>query len=657
MSYTPPDAHDVILNFEQTSTATDSHNLALNFNDSLDRLNFLNAEIDTRIQVQLRGSNTELEVNSGTLRSTINTSINADITGTNQDNVDNHGTILATINPSIQSDILGLNDINHIVGVSLVSGLQYRNAFTRLGHVQIPWAKPILRVSNDTFFYDRGLVINHGNDIGFQRGRTLSESLHAAFDQGAKLSRNQSVHWQENLKIRIARDLYFEESIKRRLNRKFTHQEMIRKRRNISFSHQVAHVFEKRFSFEWDKGLELVTKDDIAWDKAKAIHYRKHPIQPWPEPEIPKYQGTGDLNFICLCHEVDSHNVVLNFGADDCIPAIPNKNWWYILNTLSVTRLDNGEEINVLDGNYSTDRSRWCWSYSLTVPAGELSKLEPINSQPVILKISVNGNEHKMLIENRSRSRKFAQDVYVLTGRSQTALLSEPYAPVRSFLQENERTSVQLCQAELDRVFSDTQLNWRLIDELGWIVANNSLSYSNLAPISVIKMIAESGGGFVYSEKNSNALTIKPLYKKTFWDSMTVDEYDRLIPESIVTAQSTDYELYPDYNGITLTNDRSGKLAQVKRTGTSADTLLPAENNPLFDHVSMGSFGKAKLAKAGMVETHTFTMPISQKVGECVPGEVLAFNAEWWGVVDSISVAFTHSNVNQTIKVERVNHE
>jgi hypothetical protein len=269
----------------------------------------------------------------------------------------------------------------------------------------------------------------------------------------------------------------------------------------------------------------------------------------------------------------------------------------------------------------------------------------------------VNGNEHQMLLENRSRSRKFAQDVYVLTGRSQTALLSEPYAPVRSFLQENERTSVQLCQAELDRVFSATQLNWQLIDELGWIVANNSLSYSNLAPISVIKMIADSGGGFVYSEKNSNALTIKPLYKKTFWDSLTIDEYDRLIPESIVTTQSTDYELYPDYNGIALTNDRGGKLAQVRRTGTNADTLLPAENNPLFDHVSMGAFGKAKLAKAGMVETHTFTMPISSKVGECMPGEVLTFNAEWWGIVDSISVAFTHSTVNQTVKVERVNHE
>ena len=591
------------------------------------------------------------------VRATLSTGFISEISGSNLQPVDNSGYVDAYLNCGFVSLSVGFQDINHQLGVELGLSTIFNRAMARVGSTQIPWAKAILRVSNEALFFDQGLVVSLGQEIGFDRTLTLSESIHSKYDQGLKLSRNQSIGWQENLKIRITRDLYFDESIKLRLNREFIHQEVIRKRRNISYSHQVAHVFEKRFSFDWDKGLELVTKDDIAWDKAKAIHYRKHPIQPWPEPVLPKYQGTTDLNFICLCHEVDSHNVVLNFGADDCIPAIPNKNWWHILNTLSVTRLDNGEEINVLDGNYSTDRSRWCWSYSLTVPASELTKLEPIGGQPVILKIMVNGNEHQMLLENRSRSRKFAQDVYVLTGRSQTALLSEPYAPVRSFLQENERTSVQLCQAELDRVFSTTQLNWQLIDELGWIVANNSLSYSNLAPISVIKIVTESGGGFVYSEKNSNALTIKPLYKKTFWDSLTVDDYDRLIPDSIVTAQSTDYELYPDYNGITLTNDRTGKLAQVKRTGTSADTLLSTENNPLFDHVSMGAYGKSKLAKAGMIETHTFTTPVSSEIGECSPGEVLAFNAEWWGVVDGVSISFSHAVVNQTIKVERVNHE
>ena len=667
-NYIPPGAHHVNLNFKDILTGSTD----LNFGADEQNLASLEATIDTSFLAFFKAQSFDFNA----LEAEINVSFHAEFKAVSGQKAQLEAIMNTGFIPEIH--VVGINaycsldaviitsfnplfkalfDINHQVGVELRLSAVFERALAQLGSTEVPWARPVLRVSNDTFFYDRGLVINHDIKVGFERGLTLSTSIYAAFDQGLKLSRNQGVRWQENLRIRIARDLYFDESIKLRLNREFAHQEMIRKRRNIAFSHQVAQVFEKHFGFDWDKGLELVTQNDIPWDKAKSIHYRKHPIQPWPEPEIPQYEGTGDLEFVCLCDEADSHNVVLNFGADDCIPGIPNRNWWYILNSLSVTRLDNGVEIQVIDGNYSTDRSCWCWSYSLTVPASEIRKLEPIDGQPVILKILVNGNEHQMLLENRSRSRKFAQDVYVLTGRSQTALLSEPYAPVRSFLQENERTSVQLCQAELDRVFSATQLNWRLIDELGWIVANNSLSYSNLAPISVIKMIAESGGGFVYSEKNSNALTIKPIYKKTFWDSLTVNEYDRLIPESIVTTQSTDYELYPDYNGITLTNDRTGKLAQVRRTGTSSDTLLPTENNPLFDHVSMGAYGKSKLAKAGMVETHIFTMPVSSEIGECSPGEVLAFNAEWWGIVDSISVAFTYSNVNQTVKVERVNHE
>ena len=216
---------------------------------------------------------------------------------------------------------------------------------------------------------------------------------------------------------------------------------------------------------------------------------------------------------------------------------------------------------------------------------------------------------------------------------------------------------MQLVQAELDRVNSNAQLNWQLIDELGWILPINSLSYSNLTPIAAIKLIAESAGGFIYSEKRSNALTIKPKYKKTFWDSISISDYDRLVPESLTKDQSTDNEVYPDYNGITLSNNQTGLTGQVKRTGTSADILLETVNSPLFTVESMGAFGKAQLAKAGMVETHSLVMPISAEVGECSPGELIVFNAEWWGIVDSVNVSFTHAVVNQIIKVERVNQD
>lgn len=647
-NYTSPDVHNLILDFNEPVTSSTD----LNFGDAVNG-NAVNGLINLSVIGHIHGKQSSSAKDQ--VLATIKTGIAAQISG--KQTINYLRKVRAVINTGVLGEFSDHFDLNFIAGVSSQFSASFQKALFKAIQVNTCWAKPILKVYNSAFYFERSFSLSNHASVGFDSTNVLHRAVQMIHEQSTGLSRSAYLKWQENERLIISKTLVFEESNKLRINQKTEWGELVRKRKTFTYSHQVAHVFEKHFTFAWDKGLELITTSSIAWDKAKAIHYRKHPVSPWPQPELPQYKGKGDLNFVCLCNEIDAHNLILNFGDDDCIPAIPNQNWWYILNSLSVTRLDNDAEILVYDGNYRTDRSSWAWSYSLTVPHTEIAKLEPINGQPVVLKIMVNGHEHHMLLENRTRSRNFGNITYVLTGRSQTALLDAPYAPLRSFLQENERTSVQLAQAELDRVFSDTALNWQLIDDLGWIVANNSLSYSSLAPIAAIKLIAESGGGFIYSEKGSNTLSIKPLYKKTFWDALTVDDYDRLVPESLVTSQSTDYELYPDYNGITLTNDRTGKQGQVKRTGTAADVLLPPENNPLFDVVSMGAFGKSKLAKAGMIETHTLTMPISTEVGECAPGEVFAFNAQWWGIVESVSVSFSHAKVNQTVKVERVNRE
>lgn len=682
------DAHNLNLNFKPDNT--DSHNIILNFEhlaDGSTNLNFgddvsgvVDTVLDTGFSFEVTAVYADSDANTAVIDVVLDTDFIFEVVAVFSENTDVVGkidtaldtdftfevqalfaenlcTIDTVLDTEFKTEIKALFDINFIRGIEAYWLAKYQRANPCLSAPDIPWAKPIFKAHNSAFYFERSLSLSNHASVGFDKTNTLHRAVQIIHEQTTGLSRSAYLKWQENEKLFISRSLVFDESKKLRINGNTEWVELVRKRKTFTYSHQVAHVFEKHFTFNWDKGLELVTASEIAWDKAKAIHYRKHPIQPWPQPELPEYVGLTDLNFICLCHDVDSHNVVLNFGADDCIPSIPNKNGWYILNSLSVNRLDNGEKINVLDGNYSTDRSRWCWSYSLTVPASEITKLEPIAGQPVILKIIVNGFEHQMMLENRSRSRRFAQETYNLSGRSQTALLDAPYSPTRSFLQENERTARQLCQAELDRANSSIQLNWQLIDELSWILPVNSLSYSNLTPIAAIKLIVESAGGFICSEKNSNTLTIKPKYKKTFWDPIAIADYDRLIPISLTKDQSTDYELYPDYNGITLSNDQTGLTGQVKQTGTSADTLLETVNSPLFTIESMGAFGKAQLAKAGMVETHSLVMPISAEVGECAPGELTAFNAEWWGINDGVSVSFTHAVVNQTIKIERVNRD
>lgn len=667
-NYTPPDSLQLNLNFKDALKSIDAHNVVLNF--SLDEIQqaTLNATIctafnseifaesyllntlDTKLQT---GFNAEIEVTQGQstqLACGVGTSFVAAIEVVR---IDQFCTMEAEFNTNFTSNLNAQFDINFNLGVFAKLSANYQLSNQIIKSHRVKFSKPTHKTLNSVFFYDLGLIATHESVLKYEQASSLSHSIKLIFEESTGLNSDSYIAWQVNERIKISKSLVFEDTNKFHIQRSLDWIELVRKRKQFTYSHQVAHHFEKHYQLEWDKGLELVTTCDFAWEKAKAVHYRKHFVEPWPEPEKPQFVGNTDLNFACTCTEIEAHNLILNFGVDDCIPSLINPNWWYIVNEVSIVNTRTNEEIHALNGSYSTDRSRWCWSYSLTVTELEISKLQKGD----VLKISVNGNIHMMMFEEYSKSQKFADTTYTLAGRSQTALLESKYSPVRSYLQENERTSVQLVQAELDRVNSDTALDWQLIDELGWIVETESLSYTNLGPIDAIKLIAEAGGGFVYSEKGSNTLSIRPLYKKTFWDALSFDEYDRMLPESIVTQHDDSFDELLDFNAITLTNPRKGNIGQIRRRNTAGDVLLEPMSNPLFNTVSMGGFGKSKLAKSGRVESHDFSLPINQTIGECIPGEILAFNGKWWGIVDSVSVSFTYAVVNQSIKVERTVNE
>lgn len=662
MPYTPPNKHNVYLNFEQISTPQSRFNLVLNFGANTPSLNQLNTRIDTRISVQISGTNTEIFLNHGQLNAQIITRVHAEISGLNWENVDNRGRLQAILCTDIESSLIGINDINHLVGVSYGFNMRYQKAIACLSTTEIPWAKPILRVSNEALFYEQGLVISNQKNIQYEQAESLNRAVRLLHEQATGLSSDAYVHWEEGIKRFIHQRYLHEETIKLRHNRETVWQEMIRRRKTLTYSHEVAHVFEHRFSFEWDKGIEIVTKSDLPWDKANAIHYRKHPVKPWPKPiERPKRQPVI-LNFCCPARNNGRFDVQLNFEKDQCsnLPVKPKRNWWYIVNTLTAERLDTGEKIKVMDGTYSTSRSQWCWTYSITVAHTEKDKLQPIDGQPVILKIMINGFEHHILLEDPEETRRFASVLYTYPGRSVTALNSDKYAPSRSFIQDNERTSVQLVQAELDRAQSNTALDWKLIDDLGWIVPIESLSYAELAPIDAIKQVVDSGGGFIYSQKAGNTLTILPRYQKGYWDSMMVDDYDILLSESMVMQQNIKQndEYVADFNSITVVNSRSGESLKVQQRGTSGDVPLESVTGPLFNVVSGASYGKNALVKANIQELHTFSdIPVSQEIGEMLPGKTIAFNGQWWGVIDGVSGSFSHEKVNETISVERISRE
>ncbi|MEG2431907.1 MAG: hypothetical protein RSB25_09670, partial [Acinetobacter sp.] len=188
MSYTPPDALNVILDFEQPLTPVDSHNLILNFGDVEPQLSVLDTVVDTRIQAFIQGSNTEIVINHGDLLATINTNIQTEISGTNWENIDNRGTLFAVIDTSIQVNVSGINDINFIRGIETHWGEKFQRATPCLTAPDIPWAKPIFKAHNSAFYFERSLSLSNYASVGFDKANTLHRAVQIIHEQTTGLS-------------------------------------------------------------------------------------------------------------------------------------------------------------------------------------------------------------------------------------------------------------------------------------------------------------------------------------------------------------------------------------------------------------------------------------------------------------------------------------
>ena len=87
----------------------------------------------------------------GQIDSVLDTNFSFEIVAEFAENLCTIDTVLDT---AFQFQIDAVFDINHIVGVSYAFDASYQKAIAALSVAAIPWAKPILRVSNDALFYD-----------------------------------------------------------------------------------------------------------------------------------------------------------------------------------------------------------------------------------------------------------------------------------------------------------------------------------------------------------------------------------------------------------------------------------------------------------------------------------------------------------------------
>jgi hypothetical protein len=385
-------------------------------------------------------------------------------------------------------------------------------------------------------------------------------------------------------------------------------------------------------------------------------------------PVKPPYTPFSNLNFLCKCLFPDALSVRLNFGllaCEELSGLVPIQKVYFVVNTISLTLVSGGSPVGIYSASVGIDSSSWCWSFSASIPYSDLEKVEPTVAGPVEVELTINGLQWRFLVEEYDQNKVFGKTDVNIRGRSVTAFLDNPYAPVRSLSQDNLISSRQLAENELSRPGLETgfSLDWTLVDALGWVMPANTWSYTDLTPVQVFQAIAQGSGGFVNSHPKLRQLQVRPEYPAPYWEWASY-AVDKVLPKSVIKSQSLRWSEKPNYNGVYVSGENTGVLALVKRAGTAGDYQAPMFVNPMISAASAArSKGLSILSSGGRQANVGLQLIMEPTIGLLTPGMIIEVNnagvgseAAWRGLVKSTSIAANWSNglsVTQSINVER----
>jgi hypothetical protein len=329
---------------------------------------------------------------------------------------------------------------------------------------------------------------------------------------------------------------------------------------------------------------------------------------------------------------------------------IPTKQVYTMQHSISVT-LENLTPISVDAVKLAIDSDSFAWSFSANLlDLSQLDLVKQTGETPVTLIITIDGTVFKMLVEKITRNRSFAKNSISLSGRSLSALLSQPYELPRSATQSSLMTVQQLAELELPNGWT---INWTTTS---WNVDSGAWSYTAKTPIQVITEIASNIGAMVVPSRNAKVLNIMPRYTVLPWlfDATTPD---LIIPDSAIVSLSYRNVIPTQANGVYIHGaEIGGVLSRCRLSGTAGDRLSATVTNPLMTNV-IGTRALGEKILADNYEQPAI-QSVSLKLGGDYPlvnvGDFVRINIDGGqvrGVVNSVSIDATLDSVNQTIQI------
>lgn len=347
-------------------------------------------------------------------------------------------------------------------------------------------------------------------------------------------------------------------------------------------------------------------------------------------------------------------------GPDGDPITVPMQAVYIMIPTIEAMRLPDNVAIPILAVTITGDLHSWAWTFTAAIPASALAMVDPGGgSSPTQIQITVSGYTWTFYVEGVDDNRRFGSRTLNIRGRSRSAGLAYPYAPLRTFTEAGELDASQLATNEL------TPYGWTLAwNAPDWLVPGGTFSYQDLAPIDALGRVAASIGAAVLSDPASLNLSVQPQYPISPWNWGSSTPY-AILPASILTQGDGAWQGGNNANGIYVYAENAGYGALVKLTGTDGAKQIPMVVERLTISADpVRERGRIEIARAGRIKTESRVIPLFPAPAEpgLIPlGSLLevhdSASESWTGQVMGVRInadrAGSAISVRQTLTLER----
>lgn len=338
----------------------------------------------------------------------------------------------------------------------------------------------------------------------------------------------------------------------------------------------------------------------------------------------------------------------------EALYVVPVQKVYMAVNTATLRRVDTDTQLPTFALSLSLAAGSWVWSFDATLPADQLSVVEPVNGEPVELEATINGTPFRVLADSITRDREFGKQTIRVAGRGKASMLDIPYSQVYTFGETNDRTAQQLMNEALGMSeFGATwTLNWGATD---WLVPAGVWNYTG-SQIGALNTIATAAGLYLQPDPSALTMSVLPQYPLAPWDWQANVAPDFELPADVVQRESIQWADKLVYNRVFVSGAQAGVLGQVTRTGTAGDLVAPMVTDALITAVDAArQRGIAVLSDTGRIATVTLRLPVLATTGIIQPGKFVRYDdggTTRLGIVRSTSLEVAMPAIWQTIGVE-----